>query len=482
MTSLALERPAAALRGCQEPRICTGPSFTSTAGDEAIDLAAHAGLHLDPWQQFVLRQSLGEDAAGKWAAFEVGLLVARQNGKGAILEARELWGLFLGDERLIMHSAHLYKTSVEAYRRIKSLIQNTPDLHKRVLRYPAAHGEEGIELKNGARLQFVARTKGSGRGFSGDCVILDEAYNLDDGALTALMPTMSARPNPQIWYTSSAGNEDSQVLGRVVRRGQAGDPSLAFMDWSVPHELDGTNEDLDVTDPHGWAQANPGLGIRITPEHITREQRSMDRVGFARERLGVGTYPPDEQDDEHPIPLDAWTSCADADSKVHGTPVFAIDMTMDRAKTSISVAGSRADGLTHIGVADNRAGSEWVVDRAVELDQRWHPPCFVVDPAGPAGALIADLEAAGLTVQKVSARDLAQGCGALHDDVVNRKVRHANGSLLNDAIVGAKTRTLSDAWAFERRTNGDASPLVAVTLAAWGHKAHGAVDVLGSVW
>jgi phage terminase large subunit-like protein len=246
MSSSGLGQRVVALRGNQEPRILTGPKFSSTAGDEAIHLAAHAGLHLDPWQQLVLRQSLGEDTAGKWAAFEVALLVARQNGKGSCLEARELWGLFLGGEQLIMHSAHLYKTSVEAYRRIKGLIQNTPDLHKRVLRYPAAHGEEGIELKNGARLQFVARTKGSGRGFTGDCVILDEAYNLDDGALTALMPTMSARPNPQIWYTSSAGNEDSQVLGRVVRRGHRDDPSLCYMDWSIDHELDGDNDDLDA--------------------------------------------------------------------------------------------------------------------------------------------------------------------------------------------------------------------------------------------
>jgi hypothetical protein len=232
----------------------------------------------------------------------------------------------------------------------------------------------------------------------------------------------------------------------------------------------------------GWAQANPGsVSASCLSTSPVSDGRWTGRDSLVSGSGSVRTRRK-KPDEEHPIPLDAWTSCADADSKVHGVPVFAIDMTMDRAKTSISVAGSRADGLTHIGVADNRAGSEWVVERAVELDQRWHPPCFVVDPAGPAGALIADLEAAGLTVQKVSARDLAQGCGALHDDVVNRKVRHANGALLNDAIVGAKTRTLSDAWAFERRTNGDASPLVAVTLAAWGHKAHGAVDVLGSVW
>jgi phage terminase large subunit-like protein len=441
----------------------SGPKFSATAGDEAIELARHAGLVLDPWQQLVLRQSLGEGADGKWAAFEVGLLVARQNGKGAILEARELWGLFLGGERLIMHSAHLYKTSVEAYRRIKGLIQNTPDLHKRVLRYPAAHGEEGIELKNGARLQFVARTKGSGRGFSGDCVILDEAYNLDDGALTALMPTMSARPNPQLWYTSSAGNEDSAVLGRVVRRGLKGDPSLAYMDWSVPHDVDGPNDDIDVDDQQGWAQANPGLGIRITAEHVTRERRALDRVGFARERLGVGTYPAEETEDG-PIPMDAWVLCVDPESQPVGKVAFGVDMTLDRSRAAIGVAGHRSDGVGHVEVADARPGSRWIVERVKDLRQKWRGP-VVIDPAGPAGSLIPELEDAGVEVTKVTARDLAQACGAFHDVVCAKELRHLDDPRLTDAVRGARVRSLSDAWAFDRRTSGDASPLLAVVLA-----------------
>jgi phage terminase large subunit-like protein len=47
-----------------------------------------AGLELDPWQQFVIHNALGERPDGKWAAFEVGVEVPRQNGKGGLLEAR----------------------------------------------------------------------------------------------------------------------------------------------------------------------------------------------------------------------------------------------------------------------------------------------------------------------------------------------------------------------------------------------------------
>ena len=90
------------LLGNQRPRVSSIPEYSSSTGDEAIELAAMAGLVLDDWQQWILRHSLGETSDGKWAAREVGLMVSRQNGKGALLEARELAGLFILEEELIV--------------------------------------------------------------------------------------------------------------------------------------------------------------------------------------------------------------------------------------------------------------------------------------------------------------------------------------------------------------------------------------------
>ena len=167
---------------------------------------------------------------GRWSAFEVGLVVPRQNGKGAILEALELAGLFLWDEMLILHSAHEFKTAREGFLRLGARIAANPWLAGRVLREWRSHGDEGFELKSGARLRFVARTGGSGRGFSADRVVLDEAFKLDDTAMGALLPTLSARPNPQIWYTSSAPKVDSSQLHSVRARGVAGgDPGALLL-------------------------------------------------------------------------------------------------------------------------------------------------------------------------------------------------------------------------------------------------------------
>ena len=54
--------------------------------------------------------------------------MARQNGKGTILEALELAALFLfPDVRLILHSAHEFKTAAEAFLRVRTLIEDNPD-------------------------------------------------------------------------------------------------------------------------------------------------------------------------------------------------------------------------------------------------------------------------------------------------------------------------------------------------------------------
>jgi hypothetical protein len=68
----------------------------------------------------------------------------------------------------------------------------------------------------------------------------------------------------------------------------------------------------------------------------------------------------------------------------------------------------------------------------------------------------------------VSAREYAQSCGAFFDAVVAGGICHLDQPVLNTAVSSARKRVLGDAWAWARKTGGDISPLVAVTLAAWG--------------
>jgi hypothetical protein len=498
MTSLlvasAAEEPD--LPGVQTPRIQTAPPFLSSSGQEAVELAALAGLKLDPWQQHVLDIGLGERPGGKWSAFEVAVNVPRQNGKGGIIEARELAGLFLLGERLILHSAHEFKTSIVAFRRIEQLIMGCPDLRKRVLRVRRTTGEEAIELATGQVLRFLARSGGSGRGFTGDCNVLDEAMILGDDAMSALMPTMSAVKNPQIWYLGSAGiGSLSLQLARLRRRALGAmevgkpDPSLAYFEWSVEPHVDECPPDCtahdDPGDPASWAKANPALGIRITPEHVAKERLSMGVSGFARERLGVGEYPADGTDTWQVIPEEAWRALADAEADPANPVAFAIDATPERSHAAICAAGKYGDGRA-VEVIDHRPGMGWVVERMAELAVKWKPCAIVVDAGGPAGSLIPDLEKAGLEIVQPKAREIAAAAGQFFDAVTEQTLAHRDPAPLAAALAGGQKRPLGDAWAWARRgLTVDISPLVAATNALWGHAMHAddtESDPLDNIW
>jgi hypothetical protein len=377
-------------------------------------------------------------------------------------------------ERLIIHSAHQFDTSLEAFRRLLALIEDTPDFDRRVRRVSRAHGEEGIELKGGRRIRFRTRTKGGGRGFSSDCLILDEAMILPESAHGALLPTLSARPNPQVWYTGSAVDqlilEHGMVLTRVRERGHAGgDEGLAFFEWSLAQENPVDVDDLSSRDPDEWAVANPGLGIRIEPEHVANERRSMDPRTFAVERLGVGDWPRVDLEGGRMLSAEEWTGLMDRVSRAQDPVSFALDVAPDRSWATVAAAGKRRDGLVHVEVVDRFRGAGWVPNRVAELVAKHDPVSVVCDGIGPAASLLHDLDQLGVKVTVVTAREHADGCGRLVDLVQQSKLRHLGTPELLAAVKGATHRPLGDAWAWSRKTSStDISPLVAVTLAVWG--------------
>ncbi len=494
--------------GARDPRVLVYPESERTAGRMAVDLAFRAGLRLDPWQSLVLERSLGVEPDGRWSAFEAAVMVARQNGKSAIFEARALAGLFLFDEELILYSAHEFKTAGEIFRRVLSLIEGTPDLRKRVKAVARSKGEEGIELlptracPRGQRLRFVARSTNSGRGFSADCTIWDECQNLPDASVDAMMPTLLARPNPQLWYGGSAPDKElapCEQITRVRRRALDGPADrLAYFEWSAELCTDqcgpGCAEHDDPADPLTWAKTNPALGSgRVTVEGVAKLHASMSYRGFARELLSVGNYPV-EGGGWDVISEAAWTATEDAASEPLDPVAFAVDVTPDRSAACIAIAGARADGLMHVEVVDHEPGTGWVVGRVKALVERWKPCAVVLDPGGPAGSLVGDLEAAGIELTTTKARDVAAAAGGLYDAVVRPPdapegwaptVRHIPHPALSGALSGAGKRPLGDAWAWDRRgVSVDISPLVAVTLArwAWTTRDRGDDDAPPNIW
>jgi hypothetical protein len=428
-------------------------------GDAAVQFAAEAGLFLDPWQQEVLRGSMGVVKGGKWAARNVGLLVPRQNGKGSVLEARELFGLFVLGEPLIIHSAHQFDTSQEHFLRMRDLIDGNPDLAKHVKPvggFMTANGKESINLRNGCRLKFKARSSGSARGFSCDLLVLDEAMILSEKALAAMSPTSGARKNPQTWFTSSAGTPESDALWRLVERGRSKTKRLAYFEW-------GCQTGVDASDPANWAAANPGLGYRLPVDELENEFFTLTPDDFAREHLGIW----DDQA-ENPFAT-AWKSRAHPTSDIVGVPTYALEVAEDRSWACVAAAGDDLDGVLHVAMGRYSQGTGWVVPFLADLASRRRVR-VVVQPSSPAGSLISELEARRVTVVKASLDDYRSACGQIYDLVTDSGlIRHSAQQGLEIAVREAEKKPSGDAWVWNRRNpSTDITPLPAVTLAAWG--------------
>lgn len=477
------ERSAALPLGARRPRICHIPPYVTSAGPEAMEVAAMVGITADEWQRFTLTGALGEKADGSWSAPTVGLTVARQNGKGTDLELRELLGLFVLGES-INHTAHQQKTATNHFERVLRLIETCPDFDRQVLRAPRGKGLEAIHLRGGNVIFFATRAGGAGRGLTFDLIVYDEAMYLSEQDRSSLTPTMSARSmggGIQTWYVGSAVDEedpaqDGVPFAQVRQQGMAGADGVAYFEFSVPGDDPSAVPEEIAADPEMWALANPALGIRISHDWVERERTvEMGPRSFAVERLGIGAWPATDGAAARKISSEAWAACRDPESSCLDPIAVAFDVTPNQSAAAIGVAGWREDDLAHIESVAAQPGTAWVVPALVKLVEKQDVDAILYDKRSPAAALIPDLEdaleVAGLDVELVGidASEMSRACGLTFDGFEHAKVRHRGTPDLALAVAGAATRNLGEAWAWARRiSTANIAPLVACTLALWG--------------
>lgn len=461
--------------GAQTPRLQYLPDNAVTdAGREIAALGAVIGVNLRPWQVHIAKAVTARREDGKFSCFEFGLEVPRQNGKTAAIELVMLYHLFLvKDSRKIIYSAHEFKTAEMTFQRIVGLILNSP--LKALL---AEHGgirygndDKSIKTADGSTLRFMARSSGAGRGFSGDLIVLDEAYNLSASMISAIMPTLTTAKNPQIIYLSSAGFLNSEFLNGLRDRALGDDPgNMGWMEWSAP-------KNADPDDLENVYMANPMLGDLFDLEYVLNEQRTFrsdperGEIAWLRERLGVR----ESLGGQWVIDPDHWRSLAGP--RPYDSPeqfpsiALAVDVPPSRDSASIGMAAFAPDGRIFVDLVDHRDGTSWVPQAIKDLRERASVRLVGIDEGAPAGSLIEALRREGrVRHHPVTLRKYAAACGRFFDLATGDEARlfHSGEPQLQAAIEAArKTRRSETAWTWSRKDSiADISPLVAVTVAA----------------
>lgn len=454
------------------------PPYVSTLGPEVADLAELAGFTPDPEQRLALDWLFAIGASGRAAVRDFGVAAPRQNLKTGFLKQAALGWLFITEQRLVVWSAHEFGTAQEAFRDMCQLIEDCPDLDREVLAIHRGNGDEAIELTGDRRLKFKARTVSGGRGLSGDKIVLDEAMYLKASHIGALVPTLRARPDPQVVLAGSGGLLVSDVWRSYRDAGRpGGDPALAWLEWcdpSDPHDRGCAVRDCShvygiegcaLDDRARWWGCNTALGRRITEDTLQSDRSRFPAEEFARETLGWW---------DDPIVGGAILDPAlwlglNVGNRHPLAPVLSVEVALDRSRTTLGSAW-RIDGKPHVEVFEEASGVDWAVPRLAEFGAKYGVRTVVVDASTEAASLIPALEAARLTVVSVKTSERSAACAGFYDLASTKGLSHNGDPALTAALAAARWKDVGEgARVFSRRRSaGDIAALYAVTLALHG--------------
>lgn len=458
------------------------PGAEAASTDDGADCAALAaayGLALDVWQRGVVTDWLRTDAAHHLLATDAVVVLPRQNGKNAVVEATELFKTAVQGRR-VLHTAHEVKTARRHFLRMQDYFDNDsyPELKAAVKTIRQTNGQEAIVLKNGGSIEFIARSKSSGRGFTCDDLVFDESQELTDEQLEALRPVISAAPSgdPQTIYmgTPTPPTSPGTVLVRMYKAAHSDTPPkrLAWLEWAV-------DSVGDPMDRRRWCRVNPALGVRLREETIEAEATSFSPESFARERLGWWDVHTDSDTD---FPTADWAQCASDNPPTEGYAAYAIKFGFDGSHVSLAAClrPDDTDAVPHVELIDYRAmrgGVDWIVDFLTGADPahagpRWKSSLGItIDGRAGSPVLVQALRDAGVyqrIIRTPNAGQVGEACAAFEQAITQKALTQYAQPIVDTAVAYAKHRPIGRSGLFgyePSREAIDTDPLEAMALA-----------------
>lgn len=440
------------------------------------------GKPWQPWQHYVGNTALEIDpVTGRLVYETVIVTLPRQQGKTCLTIPVMAHRAMAWSRQTITYAAQTRTAALEKFK----------DDHEPMLaaspyadRYEASWSTNAEKLRfdNGSIWGIQATTKTAGHGPTLDLGVLDEGWSqVDNRVDQAWLPAMMTRDS-QFWLPSTMGTDASTYFNGKVNTGRetvdAGvQEGVAYFEWSA-------EPDADPSDPATWRGCMPALGHTVTESKIRSAQMTLaDQPGeFARAYCNIKQG---DQAQKSLIDVKHFASLAKPRSRVRAPFAFAIEISHDRLWWTAAVVGMRPDGRMHCEIMIHSGDLSLILPWLKKRVKRWRPCGIGVDFGGPAGSLRVDLknagyeiwdpemdahEAAGALLTVPDMRQVAQASGDMFDAINQGKIVWLGAEMqpaFSKAVAGAKTRPLSDAWAWGRRGNSVISPLVAVTIARW---------------
>lgn len=475
--------PADERKGEQTPRLDIRKGEVAyTDGDDAELLFSIVSSELYPWQKQVLRCWCARDSYDKPAYTSCGLSVPRQNGKNQILEAYELYMLAVANAH-ILHTAHRVKTAKRSFRRLVKYFTNkkNEELFGQVEKICYTNGEEAIFLKNGASIEFSARSSANNRGYDDiQILVFDEAQELTDDQLSATLYTIAASSTGDRQVISTGTPPTAKSPGTVFSRDREAaltnrGKRLSWIEWSI-----------EAPPPRGSTfssvmelvhSTNPSMGYVLSLDNTEDEFNKATLMDFSVERLG---YWEPAALTTTVISKDIWKSreIQAIGNAYKGKISFGIKFSPDGA--TYALVGCKLKGKR-----DKRAAFELVEIGTTEggtkplarmlWERRNTVSVVVIDGLAAAAALcdnLAELKCPVKYIYRPRTSDVISSAQGLIDDLKSESVVHTYSKALEASALGSARRQIGTqgGWGFGSTDSVESTPIEAAALALWGAK------------
>lgn len=361
------------LRGKTVPRFFTAPlrdldDPRSSYGYAVIQFADRVlRAPLDPWEQWAVIHA-GELTGDNLPRFRhVLTIVARQNGKSHLCRVLAAFWLFVEHHPTVLGVANKLSVARKQWMMTVRTAKNIPALSSRIANVREANGQESLLTTDGCEYGVDAAGSNCGRGLTLRRIVWDERrQEIDLETDGALLPTMAAVEDAQLWSISNMGTDRSISLNDALSAGLAGaDPTMGLILYAA-------DPAADPLDPEAWADANPNLGYPgrvLVSDMQAAAQRAVAAGGeslaqFKIERLCIRVTALDLAVDPG-----AWLRCLDRGALDDARDRLAacLDVALDGLHATLAVAALLPDGRTRVEVVKSWEGRRCVDDARRDL-------------------------------------------------------------------------------------------------------------------